>query len=238
MRVNGFLLVAFTLALALFLSLGTWQLWRADQRAASFEAFSQAGENPALTVPVGAEDFEQFRYRWLELRGQYLSSRQVLLDSMTHEGRAGYHVLTPFRWAEYEPWMLVNRGWVPADPERRSLPEVEVGESVRVIRARIDVLPRPGLALDDSQDSAGGWPQVLLFPTFAGLEARLGNPVLPYQLLLSPDAADGYVRVWQPRMMSPERNIGYAIQWYSFAFVLGVIGAVLWWRARKTESVL
>ena len=238
MRVNGFLLVAFTLALALFLSLGTWQLWRADQRAASFEAFSQAGESPTLTVPVGAEDFEQFRYRWLELRGRYLSSRQVLLDSMTHEGRAGYHVLTPFRWAENEPWAVVNRGWVPADPERRSLPGVDVGESVRVIRARIDALPRPGLTFDDSDAAAGGWPRVLLFPSFEDIEARLGNPVVPYQLLLSADAADGYVRVWQPRMMPPERNIGYAIQWYSFALVLGVIGAVLWWRARKTESSL
>ena len=233
MRVNGFLLVAFTLALALFLSLGTWQLWRADQRAASFAAFSRAGGRPALEAPVEAEDFEQLRYRWLELRGRYLSSRQVLLDSMTHQGRAGYHVLTPFRLAEDEPWVLVNRGWVPADPERRRLPEVEIGESARVIRARIDALPRPGLTFDDPEAEASGWPQVLLFPTFADLEARLERPLAPYQLLLSPDAADGFIRAWQPRAMPPERHIGYAIQWYSFAVVLGAIGAVLWWRARR-----
>lgn len=233
MRANGFLLVAFTFALALFVSLGTWQLWRADQRAASFEAFSNAGESPALKAPADAEDFEQLRYRWLELRGRYLSSRQVLLDSMTHEGRAGYHVLTPFRWGDNEPWVLVNRGWVPADPERLSLPEVGIGESVRVIRARIDALPRPGLTFDDPEASASGWPRVLLFPTFADLEARLGNPLVPYQLLLSPDAADGFVRIWQPRAMPPERHIGYALQWYLFAVVLGVIGVVLRRRARR-----
>ena len=233
MRVNGFLLVGFMLALALFLSLGTWQLWRADQRAASFEAFSRAGGRPALEAPVEAEDFEQLRYRWLELRGQYLSSRQILLDSMTHEGRAGYHVLTPFRLAENGPWVLVNRGWVPADPERRRLPEVEIGESARVIRARLDALPRPGLTFDDPEASASGWPQVLLFPTFSNLEVRLENPLMPYQLLLSPDAADGFIRAWQPRMMPPERHIGYALQWYSFAVVLGVIGVALWWRARR-----
>ena len=233
MRVNGFLLVGFMLALALFLSLGTWQLWRAEQRAASFEAFSKAGERPALKAPIDAEDFEQLRYRWLELRGQYLSSRQILLDSMTHEGRAGYHVLTPFRLAENGPWVLVNRGWVPADPERRRLPEVEIGESARVIRARLDALPRPGLTFDDPGASASGWPQVLLFPTFSNLEVRLENPLMPYQLLLSPDAADGFIRAWQPRMMPPERHIGYALQWYSFAVVLGVIGIALWWRARR-----
>ena len=215
------------------MSLGTWQLWRAEQRAASFNRFAQAGERSALTVPIGAEQFEEYRYRWLELRGQFLSNRQILLDSMTHEGRTGYHVLTPFRLAQYERWALVNRGWIPADPERLALPEVDVGESARIIRARIDALPRPGLTFDNPPASGNDWPQVVLFPTFADLEARLENPVWPYQLLLSPDAADGFVRVWQPRAMPPERHIGYAIQWYSFAFVLGVIVIVLWWRTRK-----
>ena len=233
MRPDGLVLGGFALAMALFVSLGTWQMWRAEQRAASFERFAEAGGSSALTVPIDGAQFEAHRFRWLELRGRYLSSRQILLDSMTHEGRAGYHVLTPFRLAGDESWVLVNRGWVPADPERRGLPEVEVGESVRVVRARIDALPRPGLTFENRQAPAGDWPQVLLFPKFADIEARLERPLRPYQLLLSPDAADGYVRVWQPRAMPPERHVGYAVQWYSFAFALGVIGTVLWWRSKR-----
>ena len=232
MRRDGLVFLGFTLAIALFVLLGTWQMWRAGQRAASFDRFAEAGRQPALTAPIDAAQFEDHRFRWLELRGQYLSSRQILLDSMTHDGRTGFHVLTPFRLTTDEPWLLVNRGWVPADPERLRLPEVNVGESARTIRARIDALPRPGLTFDNPQGSGNGWPQVLLFPTFADLEARLEGPLRPYQLLLSPDAADGYVRAWQPRAMPPERHIGYAIQWYSFAFVLGVIGFVLWWRKK------
>ena len=233
MRANGFLLVGFTLGLAFFLSLGTWQLWRADQRAASFEAFSNAGERPALKAPIDTEEFEQLRYRWLELRGQYLSSRQILLDSMTHEGRAGYHVLTPLESPGDGPWALVNRGWIPADPERRRLPDVSVAEDARTIRARIDALPRPGLTFDDTGETGGGWPQVVLFPDFDDLEARIGHALRPYQLLLSSEAEDGYVRVWRPRAMTPQRHIGYAIQWYSFAGVLAVIGIVLRRRARR-----
>ncbi len=219
--------------MVLFLSLGTWQLRRAEQRAASFERFSEAGERPALSAPIGGEDFEQHRYRWLELRGQYLSSRQILLDSITHEGRAGYHVLTPFRSAGDASWLLVNRGWVPADPERRQLPEVDVGEATRVVRARIDALPRPGLTFDDPGEPGNGWPQVVLFPTFDDLEVRLGHALRPYQLLLSPEAPDGYVRAWRPRSMTPERHIGYAIQWFSFAGVLAVMGVVLGLRSRR-----
>ena len=72
--------------------------------------------------------------------------------------------------------MLVNRGWVPADPERRRLPEVEIGESARVIRARIDALPRPGLTFDDPEAEASGWPQVLLFPHLRGPGSAPGTP--------------------------------------------------------------
>ena len=231
MRPGGLPLVGFALMMAILMSLGTWQLWRAEQRAATYGQFDRAGERPALTVPVGGDRFDEQRYRWLELRGQYLASRQVLLDSMIHEGRVGYHVLTPFRLARGEPWVLVNRGWVPAHPERRQLPNVEVDEGVRVIRARIDALPRPGLTFEDRRGSTGGWPLVALFPDFEELEARLESPLQPYQLLLSAEAPDGFVRAWQPRTMPPERHVGYAIQWYSLAAVLGVLGVVLWWRA-------
>ena len=233
MRTDARLVGGFALGIALFASLGSWQVWRAGQRSAVFDGFAEASRRPALTVPIAEAQFDEFRYRWIELRGQYLPSRQFLLDSMTHDGRAGYHVLTPFSLEGSEPLVLVNRGWVPADPERRTLPDVNVGESTRTIRAQIDALPRPGLTLDNRGDRASGWPQVLLFPTFPDLEARQGTPIRHYQLLLSPEAADGFVRVWQPRAMPPERHIGYAIQWYSFAVVLGVIGAALWWRARR-----
>ncbi len=239
MRTDALPVAGFALGIALFASLGSWQVWRAGQRAAVFDGFAEAGRRPALTVPIAEARFDEFRYRWIELRGRYLPSRQILLDSMTHGGRAGYHVLTPFSLEGIslegsEPLVLVNRGWVPADPERRRLPDVGVGDSARTVRAQIDALPRPGLTLDNRGDPASGWPQVLLFPTFPDLEARLGTPLRHYQLLLSPEAADGFVRVWQPRAMPPERHIGYAIQWYSFAAALGVIGAALRWRARRS----
>ena len=224
--VMGFMLV-------LFLSLGAWQLRRAEERAASYEQFSAAGGRPALRGPADGERFEEHRYRWVELRGRYVSSRQFLLDSMTHQGRAGYHVLTPFHAPDHESWVLVNRGWVAADPDRGRLPPVHVGEAARVVRARIDALPRPGLKLKDSAEPTDHWPQVVFFPTFGELEERLGHALLPYQLLLSAEAADGFVREWRPRAMTPERHIGYAVQWFSFAGVLAAAGVILGLRSMR-----
>ena len=31
---------------------------------------------------------------------------------------------------------------------------------------------------------------------------------------------DGFVREWNPVIMSPEKHIGYAVQWFSMTFVL------------------
>ena len=222
----------FALALAVFVSLGLWQLRRADERAAIVAQFAGEADRPALTVPVEHGSVEVHRFRRLQLRGRYLSSRQLLLDSMTHAGRAGYHVLTPFVPLDGSRWLLVNRGWVEADADRRVLPDIGVGEGTRQVRGAIDTLPRPGLTLGGPGGS-DGWPQVVLFPTFDELEARLGAPLFHYQLLLEPGVPDGFVRDWRPRVAPPGRHIGYAIQWFSFAAVVAVMGGVLSVRARR-----
>ncbi len=227
MTINRAVLIAtFSLLLTLFISLGMWQLRRAEERAAVHEKFATDGDLPALATPIDGSQLEEHLYRRLELRGRYLTSKQLLLDSMTHQGQAGYHVLTPFLPLNGSRWVLVNRGWVKADSDRRVLPQIGVSEAERVVRGRIDGLPRPGLDLASSSGS-DRWPQIVLFPTFDEIEARFEEPLFHYQLLLDSEAGDGFVRDWQPRVLAPERHVGYAIQWFSFAGVLAVMGIVL-----------
>ncbi len=222
------LVAAFLVLLALFLSLGEWQLRRAAEKTPLFDRFG-AGQNlPALTTPIDNRRLDEYRYRTLELRGRYDSSRQFLLDNMIHQGQAGYHVLTPFRPLGAEPWLLVNRGWVSADPDRRVLPQIAVSEAVRKVRGRIDTLPRPGLKFAvPVPDEAGNWPQVVLFPSIDELVAYLREPLFRYQLRLASEQRDGFVREWEPRTMAPEQHVGYAIQWFGLAGVLVAIAVVL-----------
>ena len=232
---RAFLMTLFVLLFSALVSLGLWQLRRADEREASQDRFALGRDLPALTAPLSNQGIEEYRYRRLELRGRYLSSRQVLLDSMIHEGRAGYHVLTPFLPLNDSRWVLVNRGWVEADPDRRVLPGVEVGETIRVVTGQLDALPRPGLELGGSIGPEG-WPLVALFPSPEELEERFGEPLMGYQLLLDAEMPDGYVRQWQLRMLSPERHVGYAIQWFSLAGTLLVIAVILSLRSRKFSA--
>ena len=98
----------FIFLLALFISLGMWQLRRAEQRAAVYEGFAISDELPAFSIAADGRDLKEHRYRWMELRGRYSSSKQLLLDSMTYQGQAGYHVLTPFLPMNGSRWVLVD----------------------------------------------------------------------------------------------------------------------------------
>ena len=222
------LISGFLVLLVLLLSLGQWQLRRAAEKTRMFDRISAAENLPALTAPIDDRQLEENRYRRLRLRGQYDASQQVLLDNMIHEGQAGYHVLTLFRPVGAARWLVVNRGWVRAAPDRLTLPEIAVSEAVREIQGRIDTLPRPGLVLETAvAEEEASWPQVVFFPTIDELETRLGKPLFRYPLWLDEEYPDGFVRAWAPRTMAPEQHIGYAIQWFGLASVLVIMAVVV-----------
>jgi surfeit locus 1 family protein len=200
-----------------FASLGSWQLRRAETSRATLEQFASGGADDVLAA-LPRELDEAARFRRVEVRGEYLSEPQFLLDNMLHDGVAGYHVLTVLRVPGLRERVLVNRGWVPAGGDRRELPELDVEPGVQAVAGRLERLPRPGMRLGNEQ---GGGPfgraVVLQYPTAAELEARLGEPVLDYQLLLDAGAAHGYVREWRAPGVAPERHLSYAGQWLALA---------------------
>jgi surfeit locus 1 family protein len=208
---------------ALFIALGAWQLQRATATrdiAAQFRGATASA--PLREPPPALGDVERFRR--LEVRGTYVAEPQFLLDNMLHDGMAGYQVLTPLRVAGASRWLLVNRGWVPAGPDRRVLPEVAVSGAERTVAGRVERLPRPGMRLGDpaANGSVGGV-MVVEFPTAADLAGKVAEPLFDYQLLLDPAAPDGYVRDWRAPGISPERHLSYAGQWWLFA--AGALGA-------------
>lgn len=225
------------LFLALFgtlVGLGFWQLDRADQKRELFGAFDAGSGGTAATALIDGDALAERRYERLRLNGRFLSSRQILLDWVTHAGRVGYQVLTPFRPAGSERWVVVNRGWIAAAPDRAELPDLDldVAERDRTIVGQIDALPQPGLRLDVPEEARSAtWPRALLFPTFDELEVELELPLVSYQLLLAADQDDGFVREWQPRSITPERHVGYALQWFSLAAALAAITAAVTTRA-------
>jgi surfeit locus 1 family protein len=211
-------LVALAL-LALFLGLGFWQLERMREKQALFAAFEAGAarlERLSDIAPAGAE-----RYARVMAVGRYDSAHQFLLDNMTHEGRAGYRVLTPFDLGEAKT-VLVDRGWVPLGMTREVLPNVAVAESARSVVGRLDDLPAAGIELP-APATSGTWPRVLSYPRLNDLEAALGRSLQARIILLDPAQPDGFVRAWRPSQFPPERHLSYAITWFALAATVAVL---------------
>lgn len=213
-----------TLGLGLFVSLGYWQLGRAREEQALFDAFMQGSQGTVDATGLGFD--EVARYQHVRLRGTYDATRQMLLDNMPSvAGRPGYRVLTPFERADGRGWVLVDRGWVPLGATREDLPDVTVGVGEREVSGILDVLPIPGVRVGPAAaPGSSRWPRVLLFPTEADVESALGVDVESRIVLLDAGAPDGFERKWRPALgFGPERHFGYAIQWFAFALVAVVI---------------
>ena len=201
---------AATGAVLLFVALGNWQLDRAGEKRALYDEFSRSGAVsplPSAVVPAP-------RYQRVSAKGIYDASHQFLLDNMTHAGQAGVHVLTPLLLPDGSA-VLVNRGWVPFGATRDSLPDIEVSPDSRTVSGRLDQLPRPLIRLEAAP--ACGWPQLISYPHMEDLATALGRELRPQLILLDARAADGYVREWRVPGTTPDRHLGYAIQWFAFA---------------------
>ena len=205
----------------LFVALGFWQLQRADEKVHLNQMReSRAREAPIRLGAAAPDILGEFRYRPVLLDGAFDVEHQFLVDNQLHGQTVGYHVLTPFRIRDSEQAILVNRGWVPLGSDRQDLPSIEVSHPGPVrVQGTLDELHRVGFRLRGAEVPGPGWPSLVQLPDTARLTERLGYSLLPYQVLLAPEAADGYVREWHMARLDPGKNRGYALQWFSFAAV-------------------
>jgi len=150
--------------------------------------------------------------------------------------KPGFYVLTPLVIAGKGIAVLVNRGWVPLGASREILPDVTLNEAPVSISGIIDAFPGVGYRIEGAEIPTDTWPAVIQLVDIETLSKTLGYPLLPYQVLLKNDQSEGYLRAWESRFtetITPEKHVGYAVQWFSLGFVLAVI--FLWNAFKKNE---
>jgi surfeit locus 1 family protein len=212
-----------TLVLIVFLiSLGRWQLRRADEKQALFDSF-EAGADATLPIDRGTPPVR--RYQHIEAGGHYDETRQILIDNMMNGERAGYFVITPFALTG-GGWVLVNRGWVPLGASRAERPAIAVGGDERRVRGRADHMPSAGIQLGTKAELTPPYPVVAAFPSRPDIARLLRESTWTSAtelVLLDPGEPDGYVRHWTAPGFPPMRHIAYAVQWFGLAVTLFVI---------------
>ena len=216
----GILLTLFFICVIVLLySLGVWQLERADEKKVLAAQIEQRLSQQ--TMILNDTNIEQLirpdiAHRTITLNGKFDTREQFFIDNKKYNGRAGYHVITPFNIDNTQQTILVNRGWVDSGGNRNILPEVVTPSELITLEGRLSnpvtAHFRPGIS--QPAESLGGIWLYIDLDFFSGLS---GTPVAPYILLLNKENQYGYVREWPEFKANTEMHVGYAIQWFTFA---------------------
>ena len=220
----------------LFVVAGQWQ-W--NKAAAKLEVQQQrdAGQSEAaIAIAATPVDAEALRYRPVVARGHYDLSHQILIDNRIHNGRAGYHVITPLHVEGSTRRLLVNRGWIAAPAERRDLPQfttptgtVEVEGTASLPSSHYFTLAREHSGAVDTAQSP--WQVVWQNLDLDAYAKAAGFAVQPIVVELGAQStAGGFVREWRLADDRRTTNLGYAFQWWGFAATTVVLWLVYSWR--------
>ena len=208
----------------LFVALGNWQLSRADEKNARQEQLDRLSQQPIVKLPGTRVKLEEFLYREVEIRGEYLPAHTIYLDNKTYQGVAGYHVLTPMKLANSALHVLVNRGWIAAGLDRKVLPDVSPVEQGEITVTGTVVSPEQRMLQLSGQVLSGA---VWAYLDMQRYHEETGLELQPILVQQADQLDDGLVRQWDRPDSGSAKNIGYAIQWFSLAATAIIIFIVL-----------
>ncbi len=217
-----------------FLALGAWQLQRADEKRLLQGEYDARAQGSAVRIEPRMQRAEDLRFYRVTVRGRYEAPHQLFIDNRVHQGRAGFHVVTPLRIEDSEVRVLVNRGWVPLGPERAHLPPAEAPtgaqEITGVATAPADRPFRLGPEAPLRDDGQTVWQHMDLGHFAAGVR----YPVQPVVILLDPHSpAGGFTRDWTRLDAGIAVHQGYAFQWFMLALTLSALYLVFGFRRRE-----
>lgn len=229
-------LVLLPIALAVLVSLGTWQVkrlyWKQDLLAA-IEQRSTAQPADLKTIESLLASGEPIDYRTARASGRFLNDRERHFFA-TFEGQSGFYVYTPLELDDGR-LLFVNRGFVPYDRKDAALRPQSLVEGVQTItglaRARLEEKPSFMVPENDEAANIFYWKDLDRMAASAGLPAE---KVLPF--FLDADATPvpgGLPRGGVTVIDLPNSHLQYAITWYGLA--LALLGVALFgWLKRKS----
>ncbi len=216
--------------LALLISLGFWQLDRANEKRAIEDQIANANSFDVELV-TSVEFLKDREYYHVRLQGSYVGDKQFVYDNQIVDQVSGYYVLTPLVLKGDSKAVLINRGFIPWNGRRDKLADIDISEKLTEVKVQISK-PVKRMELEASE-IAGEFPVLIQALDLDDMSTIAALDFINVVGLLSPESENGFVRQWEPYTGSIERHIGYAIQWFLMALVLAFIGIRLALKQRK-----
>ena len=244
-RMLGWWMLAVLVA-AGFAWLGRWQLARMHEKQAMLAQAKQATDHSHPQPLLLALDRKRAsNYDWASGQGR-MANVTVWLDNQQRNGQVGvrmYCVLLPDIGSQA---VLLDAGWWPLNGTR-AMPvfgcPAHIEQSVRGLLAPP---PAEGLQHGHALASLGEnrWLAARMDLPALASALRLPTGIAPRVLRLDPQHQHDDAGVMLapgerdleilPNTLTPERHLGYAVQWFGLAITVLVVALVLTFRQKKT----
>ena len=224
-------------ALAVLLSLGTWQMNRkAWKEALIAEIASRTAQQP---VDIGNHIFEGAAdYTRVRLQGRFLHAHERYLFADGREG-SGFHVLTPLEIAAGRV-VWVNRGYIPA---RLKEPATRPGGQLEGAAGIVGLVRLPGgrnsfTPDNDITKNVWFWRDLKALDASIAAAKVQAAPVM-VDAEAEPANSGGWPMGGTTIVTLSNRHLEYALTWYGLAATLiGVYLAFAWGRLRRPVTGL
>jgi surfeit locus 1 family protein len=207
--------------MALFLKLGFWQYQKALLKIELHNAFqsentSRQNSFPLHHLNVQDKNNVMWNHKHVKVTGQYEKKYEIFLDNQVSESKAGFHVVTPLKIEDTDEYVLVNRGWIPANAQHDDFPDV-ITPNERVEVEGVIWLPSQRYFTLDEEQKTSDFQRVWQYMDVKQYQQKV--PIKVSALLIKLDknsTAGGFVRDWSVPQGRIVTHLGYAYQWFGF----------------------
>lgn len=204
-------------AFLVLLGLGYWQLERLEWKRGLIDAIEARGHLPPVALPAEIERPAEWSFRPVRVTGRFAHDHTHHLLARVRDGRLGVELLTPLLRDGGSP-VLVDRGWVLADPSGDVAPYVQPEGEV-VVEGFARVPEAVSSFTPDNRSAEREWFSVDL----PGLSEQTGLELASVYVVAGPAAANGDAEaVTYPVPMGrlpelPNNHLQYALTWFALA---------------------
>lgn len=227
--------IIFILILPVLVSLGFWQLGRADVKQQIATQLSNRSKAAPITLEKAESNVKGAEYYPITVSGLYDNEHSFLIDNKVVNHKPGYYVVTPFIPTNRpNKVLLVNRGWIPRGRDRAVLPVIPEVFGLQKITGVVKLPPKKVFRLQEHAKQVH-WPHRIQGLELKNITKILNKPTFPFIVLLSPKNSHGFLRKWTFIRTGPEKHWGYAVQWFALGLTLVIIYIVVNTRRGSNE---
>ncbi len=215
-------------AMTIFLSLSYWQLERAHEKQHILSAIASGMQHS----PAPWQDNAPLpqAYQPIRITGHFLPDL-FLLDNQFNHHQIGFQVLSPFVLKSHDKTarpsakkiILIDRGWVAADPTRQQLPVIATPQQTLTLHGYAYYPTKKLWRIGPDFEIKAAQITVIEHLDLSLVGNFLHKSLNPFIIRMAEDIPYGYQRNWIAISMPPERHLGYALQWLTMALITVVL---------------